>query len=471
MNKFNCTFNTTTSKIISLNYPGYWISLIVYFLLNISIYFSYQPNSIDLLLFSILHLLMMHFLIFRFSLLLLNFSKSILHPFSIFILTHIIYFSITHFKYYIKPNYNEFITDLDYRFAGSVLVFISLNILISFCYKIYEKSNYDFFKIFLNEITKKYFYLFTNIFSLSIGSLILFKIYFNPNIINNNFLELLINSYPVFFLLSLFAYIKKKNKLIFFILTSCIVSIFFIVGVRFVIIVSFLTIILFYISFLIKKINNLNKIFNILIYIPLLIILLIHPLTEFSKKIVRNDTIHVINRSDLSDFAISVCLNNNQLSPLYYIANSFKWGIPGFLIDKQNLEFSDETFLKRNGWRSSDYRIKYTLFNVDYPDTLFSTGAFIGGYVGMIAFPVLWIFLFNLIFKRLNNLCFISSYLATMPNMFRIEIASWTLVTVFRNYLILFLFFYLTLTVFRFFSKPGREGTANCSLHNHRLIR
>lgn len=439
----------TKSEIIPSLHPGYWISLVIYFFLNTSIYFSYKPNSIDLLLCSLLHLIMVHFLIFRFSLLLSNFPKSVLHPFNIFILIHIIYFSTNHFKYYTKPNYYEFTTNIDHRLLGTLLVFLSLNILIYSAKKIYKNNFHDFLYIFLYEIKKKYFYIFVNIFSLTIGILILGDIFYDFNYKNNNIISLLINTYPVFLLLSLFSYKNKKSRFNIFVLTFCIASIFSVSGTRHVLLISFLIIILFYFSSLPDWKITYKKVFNILIYIPLVITVLIIPLTEFSKKKNQDDLIRVVNRGDLSDFAISVGIINNQLNPLHYITNSFKWAIPGYFLNKRKLEYSDDFFLKNKNWRSSDYRVKYTIFNVDYPDSLFSTGAFIGSYAGIVFFPPLWLFIFYFIFKSLNKICLISSFLAIIPYMFKIEVATWAVIPLLRNYLVLFLTFYLTL---RFFS-------------------
>jgi hypothetical protein len=187
----------------------------------------------------------------------------------------------------------------------------------------------------------------------------------------------------------------------------------------------------------------------LLVYIPLLIISIIAPITNYAKEKDSVDLIRYVNRADLSDFAISVCNDNDKITPFYYILNSLKWAVPSPFIDKQNLNYSAEKFFQKRGWRSSDYRKGYTLFNIDYPDTLFSTGALIGGYIGLIIFPFLWLYLFNFILNKLPIFLFLPSYMASIPYMLSVEIAPWSVLPVLRNFIVTIIIFYVLIKIFK----------------------
>ena len=439
----------TNKRFLSIFQVGSLVSFTSYFVVNLVAYHLYDNSSVESFIFSFLHILMFTFLIFRQAVLLCDFPQNILHPFNIFLLLNVIYFSVNFIKYYSYPNYYEFINENDIRFLGSSLVFISINILFSFSRYVFRKNKYDFFVIFTSEIKKRYFVLFVNVFSIAIAILILCKIFFDLDISDGKFLSMIIQMYPIFLLLSLFDYKERRNRISVFILIFGLASFFIVTGVRHVALIIFILITLFYFSNNKFTILSYNKIYNILMFIPLFIILIISPVTKFTKNTNENDLILYLNRSDLSDFAISVSANNPHPNPLHYFYNSIKWAVPGIFIEKSNLDNPEEGFLYKNGWRSSDYRMGYSLYNIDYPDTLFSTGAFVAGYFGLIFFPVVWFFLFNLFFLKINYLFFIACYISIVPLLFKIEIAPWEIVPIFRNLIITTAVFYIFLKFFK----------------------
>ena len=106
------------------------------------------------------------------------------------------------------------------------------------------------------------------------------------------------------------------------------------------------------------------------------------------------------------------------------------------LIDKTKLEYAEVDFQSANQWRVKDLRNGYVRDATDYPDTVFSSGAYLGGYIGILLFPLIWVGSFSWFINKCSGLFSIAAFLACLIPMCNIELSVWAIIAVWRNYLI-----------------------------------
>ncbi len=66
-----------------------------------------------------------------------------------------------------------------------------------------------------------------------------------------------------------------------------------------------------------------------------------------------------------------------------------------------------------------------------------------GGFVGALLFPLVWFGVFSIVLSRLHGTLLLSFYLASVPGMFNIEIAFFTIVPVLRNWFVISIMFFV----------------------------
>ena len=171
---------------------------------------------------------------------------------------------------------------------------------------------------------------------------------------------------------------------------------------------------------------------------PLALIIALGPLTELTKTRYGGvSLLFELQRTDFSDFVGAASMADYKASAVTGLHTSFLWALPGRFIDKEKLDWSMEPFYKNNGWRSSNYREGYTRFNIDYIDSIFSSGAMVGGFLGALIFALGWYGVHILIISQLRKTLLLSFYLASIPSLLNIEIAFWTIVPTIRNWIFL----------------------------------
>ena len=175
-----------------------------------------------------------------------------------------------------------------------------------------------------------------------------------------------------------------------------------------------------------------------LLLIPLVTIMTLGPLTAMTKKRYGEISLNFeLQRTDYVDFVGAASIADYKENVFKGLYTSSLWAIPGGYIDKAGLDYSMEPFFDNNHWRSPDRREGYTPNTNDYPDSIFSCGAMVGGFVGALLFPLVWFGVFSMVLSRLNNTLLLSFYLASVPGMFNIEIAFFTIVPVLRNWFVI----------------------------------
>ena len=152
-----------------------------------------------------------------------------------------------------------------------------------------------------------------------------------------------------------------------------------------------------------------------------------------------------MQRTDFADFVGAASTADYKENVFTGLHTSLLWAIPGGFIDKEKLDWSMEPFYKKNNWRSSNYREGYTKYNIDYIDSIFSSGAMVGGFLGALLLPLAWYGVFIMILGRLNNTLLLSFYLASIPSILNIEIAFWTIVPTIRNWIVISLLLFVTI--------------------------
>lgn len=174
-----------------------------------------------------------------------------------------------------------------------------------------------------------------------------------------------------------------------------------------------------------------------LLITPLALLMTLGPLTAITKyRYGGVNLIYELQRTDFADFVGAASTADYKENVFTGLHTSSLWAIPGGFIDKAKLDYSMEPFFEKNRWRSSDYREGYTLDTIDYIDSIFSSGAMVGGFVGALLFPLAWYGVFIIILSQLKNTLFLSFYLASIPGMFIIEVAFWIIIPTLRNWII-----------------------------------
>ena len=175
-----------------------------------------------------------------------------------------------------------------------------------------------------------------------------------------------------------------------------------------------------------------------LLITPLALVMTLGPLTEMTKTRYGGvDLIFELQRVDFADFVAAASMADYKENVFVGLRTSFLWAVPGPLVDKEKLDYSMEPFFKNNGWRSSDYRQGYTRSNVDYGDSLFSSGAMVGGFVGALLLPLAWYGVFIIVLSQLKKTLLLGFYLGAVPSMFAIEIAFWTIMPTLRDWILM----------------------------------
>lgn len=139
-------------------------------------------------------------------------------------------------------------------------------------------------------------------------------------------------------------------------------------------------------------------------------------------------------RLDLSDFAVAYMANNQGMSPHFGIVGEAIMNIiPRGLWPAKALSGQYAGLFAGMGWPS-----------IDYTDTLFSSGALVGGWLGFVLLPLAFLVLveagYRLVLqyvRRLSaDLVLVISYLYLLMNMFRVELGWFELFLYLRSSLI-----------------------------------
>lgn len=427
--------------------PIFFISLCVYILLSLFwseldyFWSGHSDNSgLNIAMACIVHAILYHLLAYNFS----NYCRNpgfLKTPFAISCLVSIAYLGVPFLKYYGEVRYVEFDIGFQYRLFALLVVCASIFMIL----KVYAKNWTLFYlksqKAMHQSVGPLFVPFMYFIFGASSFYLIFGSIYLDLSVTQITLIQA--GYFISLFYFSLFGFQHKAywNELL---LISGGLSITYFLGARYALLLAVLVILFGRISRIQSNQKRTSMVLLSLLLIPLVAIMILGPLTAMTKdRYGEISLIFELQRTDYVDFVGSASVANDKENVFRGLYTSSLWAIPGGYIDKAGLDYSMEPFFDNNQWRSPDKREGHTLKTNDYPDSIFSNGAMVGGFVGAFLFPLVWFSVFGMILSRLNNTLLLSFYLASVPSMFNIEIAFWTIVPVLRNWFVTSIMFFV----------------------------
>ena len=411
---------------------------------------------------SILHVLMVHVLVWKFAKSLFVDTKRIFSPFSIFFAVNLFYFSITFLKYFRSPNYLEFTTDIIHRLFGAFLVFLSMLILLRW-WTWWSSRNPDKVLPALHQLGgSRSFWLviFTGCILAASGVYFInMVVELTPSrmpIVDRNIGIYLSIITSLFFPMLVAALFIKKGIIRNVSLGALIISAFVVMifaGVRTYFMITLLLLLLFSLYGLKCKSNVMTIAMVYFLIVPLVVIAIAVPLTNYVKRGIDTDLVETAERGELADYAINICSFDKRPSAFTFLSNAAQWALLGDRIDKTSLDKTEVSVQYANRWRIKEYRNGYAKNTVDYLDTVFSSGAYLGGYIGLIFFPLFWIGSFIWFIRKCSGLLSVTAFLMCYMVVCNIELSVWAVIAIWRNYLVTTIMMYFVFKFFMYLNK------------------
>ena len=422
------------------------ISISIYALL--CVFWLCQPDGGDLgtTLACIIHAVLFNLLAYNFSRYCKNpyFLKT---PLALSCLLLIIYLGVPFMKYYGEARYVELDVALHFRLLGLCVICASIFMIL----KLYSKKWISFYlksKDVHRSIGPLFVPLMYSIFGITTFYLITGSILTGSSLSVVQITFIMSGYFVALYYFALFGVQHKAfwNELLF---VCGGIAITYGSGQRFALLLSVFMLVFARISRIQSQKKRKSMVLLSMLVTPLALMMVLGPLTEMTKDRYRGvDLFTELQRTDFSDFVGAASTADYKENVFTGLHTSLLWAIPGDFIDKDNLEWSMEPFYKKNNWRSSDYREGYTKNNIDYIDSIFSSGAMVGGFVGAVLLSLSWYGVFVILLSQLKNTFLLSFYLASIPSMLNIEIAFWTIVPTLRNWIVMSLILFVIIQSF-----------------------
>jgi large-conductance mechanosensitive channel len=365
-------------------------------------------------------------------------------PLALSCLLLIIYLGVPFIKYYGEPRYVELDVALHYRLFGLVVISASIFLILQLYTKtwirLYRRSKEVERSVRPLLVPLMYTVLGVTTFYLVTGGI------FTGDSLTPAQVTFIVSGYYIaLFYFALFG--NQKRAFLNEILFVCGgIAVTYGSGQRFGLMLSIFVLVFARLSRIQSSKKRQSVILMSILATPLAIMMLLVPLTEMTKTRYGGvSLLFELQRTDFSDFVGAAAAADYKENVVTALHTSVLWAIPGGLIDKEKLDWSMEPFFKKNNWRSSDYREGYNKWNIDYIDSIFSSGAMVGGFVGALLLSLAWYGVFTALLSQLKSTLLLSFYLASIPSMLRIEIAFWTIVPTLRNWVVISLILFVVI--------------------------
>jgi large-conductance mechanosensitive channel len=412
------------------------IAILVYSLLSVFWPGQIDGGRLDTTLACIVHAVLYTLIAYNFS----SYCKDpgfLKTPLAISCLLVIVYMGVPFLKYYGEARFIELNVGLHYRLIGLLVICVSIFMILKLYSKkwtlVYLKSH----EVMQRSVGPFFVPLMYSIFGVSTFFLITGSI-FVENGLSPAQITLIVSGY--FIALYYFAFFGVQHKALWneLLFVSGGLAITYYSGQRFALLLAILMLVFARLSRIRSHKRRKSMVLLSLLITPLALIMVLGPLTELTKTRYGGvNLIFELQRTDFADFVGAASTAKHKESVVTGLHTSLLWAMPGALIDKNKLDYSMEPFFEKNGWRSSDYREGYSRGNIDYVDSIFSSGAMVGGFFGAFLLPLAWYGVFILILSQLKDSLLLSFYMASIPSMFNIEIAFWTIVPTLRNWVVI----------------------------------
>ncbi len=412
------------------------IAIFIYSLLSIFWPSQLDGDKLGIALACIVHAVLYILLAYNFS----GYCKNpgfLKTPLAISCLLLIVYLGVPFLKYYGKSRYVELDVGLHYRLFGLLAICASIVMVL----KLYAKK---WISIYLkaHEVMRRsggplFVPLMYSIFGVSTFFMITGSIFVDKGLSPAKIILMTSGYLIALYYFALFGVQQKAfwNELL---LLSGGLAITYYSGQRFALLLAILILVFARISRIQSHQKRKSMVLVSLLITPLALMMILGPLTEMTKTRYGGvNLIFELQRTDFSDFVGAASTAEYKENVFTGLHTSALWALPGAIVDKEGLDYSMEPFFEKNRWRSSDYREGYTKNNIDYIDSIFASGAMVGGFVGALLFPLAWYGFFVMILGRLNNNLLLSFYLASIPSMFAIEIAFWIIISMLRDWILI----------------------------------
>ena len=365
-------------------------------------------------------------------------------PLALSCLLLIIYLGVPFMKYYGAARYVELDIALHYRLFGLFVICASIFMIM----KMYANKWIIFYrrsKEIHRSVGPLFVPLMYSVFGLTTFYLITGSILTGNSLSAAQITFIMSGYFVALYYFALFGVQQKAfwNELLF---VCGGVAVTYFSGQRFALLLSIFMLVFARISRIQSQKKRKSMVLLSLLIAPLALMMILGPLTEMTKT--RYGGVNLffeLQRTDFADFVGAASTADYKENVFTGLHTSLLWAIPGGFIDKEKLDWSMEPFYKKNNWRSSNYREGYTKYNIDYIDSIFSSGAMVGGFLGALLLPLAWYGVFIMILGRLNNTLLLSFYLASIPSILNIEIAFWTIVPTIRNWIVISLLLFVTI--------------------------
>jgi hypothetical protein len=411
------------------------ISIFIYSLL--SVFWPSQQGGVNLgtTIACIIHAILFILLAYNFSRYCKNpcFLKT---PLALSCLLLIIYLGVPFIKYYGEARYVELDVALHFRLFGLFVICASIFMIL----KLYAKKSILFYlksKEVHRSVGPLFVPLMYSVFGVAVFYLITSSVLTGGSLSVAQITFIMSGYYIALYYFAFFGVQQNAfwNELLFI---CGGIAVTYASGQRFALMLSIFVLVFARISRIQSQKKRRSMVLLSILVTPLAIMMVLVPLTEMTKT--RYDGVSLffeLQRTDFSDFVGAASTADYKENVFTGLHTSLLWAIPGRFIDKEELDWSMEPFYKKNNWRSSDYREGYTRYNIDYIDSIFSSGAMVGGFLGALLLSLAWYGVFIIIFGQLKNTLLLSFYLASVPSILNIEIAFWTIVPTLRNWIVI----------------------------------
>ena len=358
-------------------------------------------------------------------------------PLALSCLLVIIYSGVPFLKYYGEARFVELDVGLHYRLFGLSVICASILIILKFYAKTWTLFHLKAQGAMKRSVGSLFVPLMYCVFGASTFLLITVDL-FGDTELNAAQHTLIISGYFVALYYFAFFGVQQKafwNELLF---VCGGLAITFYSGQRFAVLLAILLLVFARISRIRSHKKRKSMVLLGLIITPFALVMTLGPITEMTKTRYGGvNLIFELQRTDFADFVGAASTADYKENVFSGLHKSLLWAVPGRFTDKEKLDYSMEPFFEKNRWRSSDYREGYSLLRTDYVHSIFSSGAMVGGFVGALLFPLAWYGIFILLLSQFKNTLLLSFYLGSIPSMFNIEIAFWTIIPTLRNWVLI----------------------------------
>ena len=365
-------------------------------------------------------------------------------PLALSCLLLIIYLGIPFIKYYGEPRYVELDVALHYRLLGLVVICASIFLIL----QLYAKRWIRFYlrsKAVHRSVGPLFVPLMYSVFGVTTFYLVTGGMFTGDSLTPAQITFIVSGYYIALFYFALFGSQRRAffNEILF---VCGGIAVTYGSGQRFGLLLSIFVLIFARLSRIRSSRRRQSVILVSILATPLAIMSILGPLTEMTKTRYGGvSLLFELQRTDFSDFVGAAAAADYKENVVTALHTSVLWAMPGGLLDKEKLDWSMEPFYKKNNWRSSDYREGYNKWNIDYIDSIFSSGAMVGGFAGAFLLSLAWYGVFTALLSQLKSTLLLSFYLASIPSMLRVEIAFWTIVPTLRNWVLISLILFVVI--------------------------